>query len=676
MHEINHLYSFMKFYALLITIIGGLSFYPSLEATTKSETVETNSAINYIQKLSKGIVNLTKDTAISEHCSDQKRKAIKEQLAFIHKTQFHKGDVFTVATQKDEGNFSAVLIRSENSLMPLSTRVYALALIQNNGSWGPAPLPGSFTNTGYGYDEKVEQTVRKLEHWMALEKTTREAQLRSDAKDILMAAIIEEEKKFQLDSITPQQALLNFFKQCSAKNLQGVLACLDASSVEHQKTLEETVNIVSFGLTTHETTNEWMLLTNPSVILKILNTNQKNSEIAVGFWNPLAHKREHILYFPFHQNKGKTSISLPHTLKIALLPEQERRRLGWQQRHKESAQLEAQLPAMILKNNPPHETTNDVQRLIDIFLDSLKKQSFSQCLSLTPRQGKYFENKKNQYSILTNLSNLWRTQHQLQSSPLGNVNVIDSDQVALLPLQYPKLNRPGEFQTIKVWFIRESNGWHLIPGESLNDYADKKTKDQMEKLELRMRSMEKNLHELHAQTLLKKVITVTPPLKLDAISNDVAKQTLTDFRSSLRSNDSPKALEVCAVLNGTNNSQTLKTLNYAIRGAADQSDNDQILRINKAEQWCGISLRTKSKSSGAFEYPLYIIINTAKGPKILLDIDLRHATNKGRKLLNARNWGKLKSTLPEESLAHLHTLFDEHTKQAIADIKNNETSKD
>lgn len=666
----------MKFQALIVSLMGGLSFYPSVEATTKSEPVDTNAAINYIQKLSKGIVNLTKDTALSEHCSDQKRKALKEQLKFIHKTQFHKGDVFTLETQKDEGDFSAVLVRSENSLMPLSTRVYALALIQNNGSWGSAPLPGSFTNTGYGYDEKVEQTVRKLEHWMALEKTTREAQLRSDAKDILMAAIIEEEKKLHLDSITPQQALLNFFKQCRAKNLQGVLACLNVSSEEYQKTLEETVNIVSFGLTTHETTNEWTLLTNPSVILQIFNTEQKNSEIAVGFWNPLAHKREHILYFPFHQNKDKTSISLPHTLKIALLPEQERKRLGWQQRHKERDQLEAQLPAMILKNNQPHETTNDVQRLINIFLDSLKKQSFSQCLSLTPRQGEYFENNKNQSRILTNLSNLWRTQHQLQSSPLGNVNVINSDQVALLPLQYPKLNRPGEFQTIKVWFIRESDGWHLIPGESLNDYADKKTKDQMETLELRMRSMEKNQQEIHAQTLLKKVITVTPPLKLDAIANDVAKQTLTEFRSSLRSNDSPKALEVCAVLNGTNNTQTLKTLNYAIRGAVDHSDNDQILNIVQAGKWCGISLRTKSKSSGAFEYPLYIIINTAKGPKILLDIDLRHATNKGRKLLNARNWGKLKSTLPEESLAHLHSLFDEHAKQAIADIKNNETSKD
>ena len=99
----------MKFQALLITIIGGLSFYPSLEAATKNETVETISAINYIQKLSKGIVNLTRDTAISEHCSDQKRKKIKEQLKFIHKTQFHKGDVFTVEAQKDDGNFSSAL---------------------------------------------------------------------------------------------------------------------------------------------------------------------------------------------------------------------------------------------------------------------------------------------------------------------------------------------------------------------------------------------------------------------------------------------------------------------------------------------------------------------------------------------------------------------------------------
>jgi hypothetical protein len=109
-----------------------------------------------------------------------------------------------------------------------------------------------------------------------------------------------------------------------------------------------------------------------------------------------------------------------------------------------------------------------------------------------------------------------------------------------------------------------------------------------------------------------------------------------------------------------------------LRGARDHNGDDLVLGVHRSGKWIGISLRTQSKVSESFDYPLYLVVNTKDGPKVLLDIDLRYATNKGRKLINSRNWKKLKNTLPEDSLTHIQTLFNQHEKLSKTDLSQQE----
>lgn len=664
---------------LILTLgsaLGQISQPAEVSLNQTNQAAENQAAIQYLNKLAQGKIDLSEDTALSPHCGINKRKIIREQLVFLQNTHFKQGDHFKFEAKKISGDFAAILVRSENKSTPLNTRIHSVALLHRDNQWKPAPIPGSYSNTGYGYEEETETTVRTLEQWMSREKALRESAARKKAGNTFLTSIIEYEKKLNLDKLSQKQAVLNLIKQCRKKNLLSILACMGAGSDELSDTIEENVNIISLGLSNNSTSNEWHLLTKPSVIVQPMKTDAKKKDVVIGFWTPLAKKPARLLYFSTFQAKGKTFTQLPQELKNAMFPENERQHQRWQHRRGDHDELLEKLPAALLKNHPAYLFPDDNQPLVDRFIKALNAHDFSDCLRLLPREGDFFSDAANQKQALTELSNLWGNIERLKTSPLADINLIAEENLALLPLQYAKNNRPGEFQLIKIWLLKESDGWHIVPEKLLHQYANQTIKTTIRKIELKLRSMEEEQREKFSQSLMTKTITLSPPLTLDPVSPEKAEATLTQFRTFLRSKETTSALNQCAVLKGTSSAQTLKTFNYAIRGAADHRDNDYVLGINSAGKWTSISIRTESKTSKTCEYPLYLIVNTEKGPKILLDIDLRHATNKGRRLINSRNLNKLKKALTEDRLAHIQILIDKHEKLAMADIKASVPIKD
>lgn len=660
-------------------IVACLALYALSYVRASPESNLEQVAIQYIQKLSSDRIDLGQDTAISDHCSIQRRKEIREQLDFLRKTHFRKGDQFSLDQQKIDGAFAGVLLRSENSRAPLGTRIHAIALIRKGQAWLAAPLPGSFANTGYGYDEDVEKSVTALERWMAQEKVTLETLARKTAENNLLAAILKEEQLANLNKLSPKQAVTNFLNQVHSKNLLGVLASMGAASSELEDSLESTTQLISQGLLTQDNDNSWQLLSNPSSIYHLFQPAPKAKELTVGFWNPLSRNYSTFLNFQTHQEKkgGPMFVRLPQQLKAAFLPEYERRNALRSRRPPNHDKLAETFPSTLFKAHPASSFPDDHDELTKQFLAALNSQKFADCLKLLPRKGEFFGKATTQHKALNQLSQLWNKLYQLQTNPRRDLPLIETDDLCLLPLQYAKSNRPGEFQTVKIWFFKDpSSGWHLIPEELLREHADQKINAQIQELTVKMRETEKEQREKHSKLLMSKVTVITPPLELPAVTDELAEQTLTRFRKFLRTKDTASALAQCAVIQGTSNTQTLKTFNYAIRGASDQSELDHLLGIKKEGKWSGISIRTESKTSGEYDYPLYLIVNSDGGPKILLDIDLRHATNKGRKLLNNRNMDKLEKALAKESLAHVQAIFDNHHKLATDDIKASEPLKD
>jgi hypothetical protein len=658
----------MKRLVTTIALAFTLSCYGDEPADKPIAGKDTQAALNYLKQLSKGDVDLEKHTALSPHCGIQRRKTIQERIGFLQKNNFRQGDTFSVESTKVNNHLAAILVRATNPEAPLSDRIHAVALVQQNEVWKPAPLPGSFANTGYGYDEKIELTVHALERWMAREKILLETQTWEKASTEFKATIAAIEKKAGLDTMSPEEAITHFLKQCREKNLLGILASMGAASNQLLEPLETTIDIVSQGLSNKPKSSDWHLMTDRSVIAQVLKVDHKRNEVALGFLNSLKHNKSKILYFPIHKSGGKTFVRLAPMLKVALLPENERRAQRWRHHRGDENDLRKKLPATILKNSRPVSYPTP-QKLREHFLRSVKNNDFSDAIRLLPRKGDYFGKEENQASTLTSFGALWHSIRILKSPPLPASDILQEKSIALAPLQYAKLNRPGELQTIKIWMINDTDGWHIIGQDPLNKTINDTLKATSEKLDKRFTSIEKNQQEKHARDWLNKVVTLTPPITLDPVEENVAKTLFSNFRTHLRAKDIASALSSCAVLKETNNTQTLKIFNYAIRGAADHIDDDQLLGITRAGKWLGVSVRTKSKLTKTNDYPLYLVVNTNDGPKILLDIDLRHAINKGRELLNKKSWRKLEQSLPKESLVHIKTLFTQHGKLTTTDIE-------
>jgi len=628
---------------------------------------EAKRAASYLKALNKGKYDLTDITALSPNCQITWRKEIKEQLEFYAKTSLSKGDVYTFEEKKTVGKLSAILLRAENPTSPLSTRIHAIAMLEREKGWLPAPLPGSFANTGYGYDPEVEKSVKSLENWMSSETIKRQTAARKKASAALLGQITAREATAGLEKLSPEKTVLKLIEALREKDLMLTMAIIGAGSGETTEPLVTTINYVTRGLEKTDPSGDWHLVSSRSVIVEVMKVDKMKNEVAVGFWNPMGKNEEKILYFPYFKSGGKTFVKLSELLKIALLREDQRWRQRWRQRRGDETTLRKKLATVIFENSKP-QSQPDSAKLLQEFLSIKKSGSFRQLITLLPREGDFFSKAENQKTSLQGLGNLWRSITRMEGNPMHVLNVLADDNIALAPLQFAKTNRPGEFETIKIWMIKLKDGWHVIPEDSLAASSGKETKDTMHKLEKELLSIQKEQQEKQSKELLGKVITLTPPLKLDPPTDEEVKKLISTFRMLLRTKDTTSAMSHCAVLKGTNSAQTLKIFNYAIRGAADQAEDDLTLGINRSGKWLGLSMRTTSKSSGQVDYPLFLIVNTEQGSKIMLDIDLREATNRGRVLLNQKAWRKLRETLPEDSLAEVKSLFKSHSKISTADI--------
>ncbi|MFK7910370.1 MAG: hypothetical protein AB8F34_07180 [Akkermansiaceae bacterium] len=624
-----------------------------------TEDKKSEAAITFLKRIASGDLDVAKHTALSPNCSDARRKIIRERLKFLQSKYLNENDTLTVEAVKDDGRFSGVLIRAEHPSSPLTSRVLAIAMLRIENRWRAAPLLGSFTNTGYGYDEDVEKTVKNLESWMAREKIKRETNHRTKAANDFQSTLASIEKELRLEKADARKAVTNLIQHCRSKNLMHVLAAMGAASGVLTESLEDTVSNVSRGLDTDDIENDWQVITNRSAVFEIMNVDEKRNEVAVGFYNPMLRRQSKVLYFPVEKKNDKTFVKLSPMLSIAWLPQDERWQQRWRHRRDDERDLVLKIPATILKKIKvkPAETPDE---LLKRFLASVKSNNFRNAIELIPRKGHHFEKDKEQSIVLANLSTLWQGLINVKSSPQPKMSIIKGESVALAPVQYALPNNHGKFQTWNLWMLKDDSGWQLVPENSMKIIKDDKLRQSMKNLEKRLVSMTQVQRKELSKKMLSQVLKIDPAKLREPVTEQVARNLFKQYRSHLRGDDNEAALSSCAVMKGTDDTRTLKNFNYALRGVDDHIKDDRILGFATSGKWSGISVRTESRLAGTHDYPLYLCLNTHKGAKILLDIDLRHVTNKGRKMINTANWNKLKQAIPAEAFKDVESIFASH----------------
>jgi len=647
---------------------GDQEFVVSQDFAVAEKKNQASAALHYLQLISDGELNLDDHTAISKHCSPKRRSQLEAQIKRSGESHFKTNDTLSIEAQLTDAAFASVLVRAENTINPFDIRIHPVALLRKNKLWIPAPLLGSFSNTGYGYDQKTEQSVRALETWMAKQKILHESQHRQKALADIKSKLTNIEQEAGFDKMTAEQATSYFLEQCRSKNTLGILACIGRASEKEARKLSNSIDLVAKALkleATHK--SNWHYFTNPSCVTQVIEADEKSGKVLAGCFNPeesnssYADASYKIFTFQTESRDGKTFIQLPSTLNHLDPPVESK--LG--DRH---GTLRKKFATVILQKMTAskHETTG---QLLNDFLSAIKQQDFSQFMRLTTLNNDYFGNTKNHHSILTHIAKYWCSIPKHDTTSYLVSEVIIKGQLAVAMLECRQAGASTDHQVKEIWMLKDQDGWHITPTDIIPKILTSSSKNEdVKKIDYQLTDLLQQIQQQSLETTFTQTALITLPLTLDAVPEEAAKTCLLNYREQLRNGDMKASLSQCAMLEDTDKSALIKDIKRLIRGAKEQTQDTHILGTSTNAGWVGVSARTKSKISELYDYPLYLITNTAKGPRVFINLDLRYPRNSGRKYLNEKSWKKLDLAAPQKSLTSLNVIFKEHIKRCEEDI--------
>jgi hypothetical protein len=125
-----------------------------------------------------------------------------------------------------------------------------------------------------------------------------------------------------------------------------------------------------------------------------------------------------------------------------------------------------------------------------------------------------------------------------------------------------------------------------------------------------------------------------------------------------REGDVEAALRHCARLNKADSKTTvLRNLGYEMTGLQRASRLPAITAVQREGIWTAVAVDSVSDDNPSF--PLYPVIQTPDGPRILIEVDLIASTSRSRDFLNRAALDRLQDLSPAAATA-LKRLFDMH----------------
>jgi hypothetical protein len=143
-----------------------------------------------------------------------------------------------------------------------------------------------------------------------------------------------------------------------------------------------------------------------------------------------------------------------------------------------------------------------------------------------------------------------------------------------------------------------------------------------------------------------------------APTGEEARQVVEDWFRAVRGCDIAAALRLTARLNSPDSRAALfRNLGYEMAGGRRNSHTSAITGNRSGGCWTAVGAKTMVDGKPTF--PLYPVVNTPSGPRILLEIDLTVSGNRSREFLNRTAIDRLRKTSPAAA-EELKRLFSAH----------------
>ncbi len=608
-------------------------------------------AIDFLEKVRLRKLNLEPggDTALSAQTAESKKRKIAKSLERMARDL--GTDPLEVGAVKLDDDFAAVLVRKVGSFDPNRLQVFPVALVKRGTKWTAAPVPASFENSGAGYALALRKRLELLENWMLREQVVDLEQLREESagrmRQKIEATLLAEDVR-KMDAI---QSARRFLAACEQGDLPSMLGFLGGLATNFPEDwamrLKAAERAVASGATAPR---PWRLLTSPDVARAVVGreVDETSAFISVGCLDPAGPgmtatpPRIELIHFELAKSDdGLWQVNLPPAfLQTTKDADHEDEPEG-----DFDTELLNVFPAEWIKAHPL-KAQPGAEQAHRIFLESLGSGRFPALLSISKIDGASEESARRACIRAAEIG--WAVQDPSAVRHAVPLAFKSAETAAVGIFQFFSARDPDRFEPRALYFEKSKNGWLWSPDP---------TPETEETFEVWVASETRKWQTQWQQLLLqdcpplKEIDTLTAPTKEDA------QLVVEKWLDAARRGDLKTALGLVTRLGDPKSGSTLlQNLGYEITGSRKSSVKPLFTGIYQGKNWTAVGM--KIDLGGKTSYPLYPVLQTPQGPRILAEIDLFASGNRGREFLNRTAFDRLRKVTP--TVGELQKLYGEH----------------
>jgi hypothetical protein len=617
-------------------------------------TAPGEAALEFLEKVRENKVNLDPggDTALSPQTADAKKRQIARRL---ERTARDLGrDPLEIGTVKEDGNFAAVIVRKTGGFDPSRLQVFPVALIRKDNGWAAAPVPASFENAGAGYSISLRERLESLENWMLRQQVVDLEILREQAALEMRGKIETRLSARQLREYDARKTGQAFLSACGEQDLPRALGLLGGLRSRLPDDWPSRLKAVERAMAAGPDAGfPWKLLLAPEVLRVPVHHEEQGDKglFSIACLDPATDgsgsvkPRIHVLHLELSRSEeGLWQIDLPAPFfrESAGPPGDQEEDVDTDLVHRFSTEWKS--------NNPP--TAQPTPELAqDILASTLRDASPANLL----RMAHLRDTPDSASADCLGATHFWSPFHDKttfrHAMPLA-MKTGDSVAVGLLQIFSSRDTSLADIRP--VYFERKPSGWLWTPIPRNQSVEEFKDWVRTETTAWSGKWQDKLLTD--AATLDK---NVQPP------SDTEARGCVESWLTAIREGDLAKALALSARLPAEKSTETLlRNTGYEILAARRNPQPTVVQRIYTGTSF--VAAATKAIRDGKSAYPIYPVVRTPSGPRVLVETDLIASGNRGRDYLNREALTHLQKSTAVEAADDLKKLLEQYQ----ADIAN------
>jgi hypothetical protein len=619
-------------------------------------------ALHFLEKVRAKNLNLAPgaDTALSPQTSEAKRKEIARRIERIARDL--GDDPLEVGAVKLDGDLAGVLVRKISGFDPNRMQIFPIALVKRGTEWTAAPVPASFENSGVRHTAALRQRLTVLEDWMLREQVLDLAQLRDQSAERMRRKIEEKLPAATLRALNYQQVIERFLSATQTRNLPEIYGLLGGLAAElppdWPSRITAAQNAVAAG---SEAASPWRLLVSNNILRTIVHQEEdsRSALISIVCLDPSGSTTDasrpllQLVHLDLTKSKdGLWRINLPGYFlqKNANAGDE----AGDDPDDGPDDDLDADLldafPAKLSESCPatPKPTVEEARKAV---MSAFHEGDLSSIMRLIDLSG----DSKTARESCIRAAQLWwvlRAPSAVRRAiPLG---LQEERQHAAAAFQFFSTRNPDRLDLQILYFKKSATGWLWAPIPS-----PESTQPFGEWAELQTEKWRDQWQDV----LLSDCPVLDKLPEADAPTEEECRKLVESWLLAVHAGDITAALRFTARLNlPESKDNLLRNQGYELGDARKNKRPPPIIGVYRGKNWAAVG--TQMESDKKPFSPLYSIVTTPSGPRILPEIDLSASDKRSRDFLNKTTLKRLGKFNPDAAI-QLEKLFATHQSQVI-----------